>query len=224
MSPSIPSPPPATRQGTAPSRHPLLPSLLLVLLTWVAVAARADAANSTLNVKCTFTIASDVSIAWDGTTAASGAADLAWNIGTATLSTTYSTPSLSSGSGWIGSAAGQTVTIINNSATGNAATIALNLVCGNDLFPGGWTAGATPARSPFVAYCAANSAVSDQAGVIASGALAASTPTFLTIAATAQSPSLWFGITMPSAITTGGSGTGGSHQYTLAYTFTGSAN
>ncbi|MBA3938521.1 MAG: hypothetical protein H0X38_13765, partial [Planctomycetes bacterium] len=133
-------------------RNRLIP--ILALLAGAAFVQHADAASS-LTVNCTFTVSKDVRMVWVGTgavataitAAGSNTATLTWNIGAATLGTSYST--IGTTDGWF-AATTDTLKIRNDTLTGDGLVIALT------ASSAGWTAAGSAGANQFVAACTAN--------------------------------------------------------------------
>lgn len=201
----------------------LLP--VLALLVGAAIVERAEAANTTLTVNCTFTISKDVNIVWTGTgavgtaitTAGGNTSTLTWPIGAASLNTSYST--IGTTNGWV-AAVTDTLKITNSSLTTDP--VDLSLVASS----AGWTAAATTGTiDQFVAACTANDTPpANTAAVLAAAGAVVTNPTPAVnsfannLAGNASTQALWFAITVPSSIST--------HfgSKTIAFVFTGTAH
>jgi hypothetical protein len=192
-------------------------ALMIAVLSLGAFAGRADAANAALTVTCTFTINKDVSIAWSG--ALTGVTAINWPLGTVALGGSYSTvDGDGTGSGWP-YLTSNPLTITNGSLTGNGVNIALNSSATSATILGVWSEQTTTGANQYQAY-ATTGAVPTAAALEGAGNVLPTIglPTFITLAPTATSSSIWLALTMPTTITAGAGA-----QQTISFVFTGSA-
>ncbi len=197
-------------------RNRLIP--VLALLAGAVLVQHADAAT-TLTVNCTFTISKDVHIVWGGTGLVTGTAAVTWPIGAAVLGQSYSTISqAASGDGtshWP-LADGSTLVITNNSLTADGVVLSVTATSNGT----GWAAAASAGANNFVAAVTPLASAPVDTPTLIGTASAKLTPTnasFATVAATASTNPLWFAVTIPSSITTGG------NNYQISFAFTGTA-